>query len=92
MKMNIHQRSKEEITRMTVEALMEARVMRRICETVMANLGDEINSKRAAEAGLLKRRVLDMTNEFDASKLTLSDFKPEDFDSAGMILAKKIAG
>ena len=68
---------------LAVAALLEARLCRRIGEVVMANIQDIAISPNTG----LRNRKIDLAAECDPDKLTLTDFKWEDFAAARSLIA-----
>ena len=63
-------------------SLLDARLIRRVGETMIRNLEAEILCPRAHTAGLLKPETIDLAAECDTGRLRISDFKRADFDTA----------
>ena len=75
------------LKRTVISVLLEARLMRRIKETVIANVEAEILCPRKATAGLLKKETINLADECNPDKLKMKDFKKQDFDKARILIA-----
>ena len=74
---------------LATKALLEARLIRIVGKAVISNLHEEVLSPRAAAAGLLRPRTVDIAAAGDGSTLRMSDFTDVDFDVARRIIANK---